>query len=495
MATQMQKVEDRVGMIDNVVIFGMDLLHSRQIDIISYALKKMPDNDLQALFILDHGLSGDVGEYCRATRSAAISLHEIMVQAMESSLKEDNGLSLPAQCWIGFIYTLFHELHHNVALSIARAENMTDEWKKDEEELAKEYASEMVEPCIIDLNAEVPVPDEFPLMDRLLMFMAEELKSNPDSTWAGVQKERIDEGIMFINQADIFDSLVSYMRETTETPEKYEGENPGAVVEIKQAEEMPNLFDQKILPGEQGDLFLPQREITTCTDVAEQAIANTGGDTGAVLAAMAAQVMDEDGDIGDEDDLPPEACADESSEALPGVTPSADPFAPQTTPPQIDTAASVEAVQQSDTIHAPVATGGRDILINFYTRCYQQMFTGGVLEPLHLTDAEKELNAIVTCMVSNPAGSGYIQGDVTQAGYVKGVLYLNGTLPAYDLYLNWGGVRRHMKLIAQNPAKQSKYGEMARNGAKIMWILDADKEGHDSFVAKIINGEYSPCGR
>jgi len=494
----MQKVEDRVGMIDNVVIFGMDLLHSRQIDIISYALKKMPDNDLQALFILDHGLSGDVGEYCRATRSAAISLHEIMVQAMESSLKEDNGLSLSAQCWIGFIYTLFHELHHNVALSIARAENMTDEWKKDEEELAKEYASEMVEPCIIDLNAEVPVPDEFPLMDRLLMFMAEELKSNPDSTWAGVQKERIDEGIIFINQDDIFDSLVSYMRESTKTPEKYEGENPGAVVEIKQTEEMPNLFDQKILPGEQGNLFLSQREITTCADVAEQAIANPGGDTGAVLAAMAAQVMDEDGDIGDEDDLPPEACDDGSQghyedygNDLPGV--SVDPFAPSFTPPSpatVSPEASAAAISQS------VDTGARDVLINFYMRCYQQMFTAGVLEPLHLTDAEKSLDLIVKCMVANPSGEGWIAGDVRTAGYIKGCLYSGGKVSAYDLYLNWGGTERHMKLITQNPEKQSKTAARARAGAKIVWILDADEEdAKKSFKAKIEDGVYTVLGR
>jgi hypothetical protein len=141
----------------------------------------------------------------------------------------------------------------------------------------------------------------------------------------------------------------------------------------------------------------------------------------------------------------------------------------------------------------PVTTGALEILRGLYMRMYNQMFTGGILQELPLTDAEKELGLVVGCVVSSPSGSGWITGDVKLSGYIKGCLYKNGNLPAYDLWINWGGVARHIKMIAQNTEKNSSYAEQARNGAKIVWILDAEKSGNDAFMAKIIGGEYSLC--
>jgi len=584
---EMEKTAER-AMINDVCVFGANLLHPKMLEIIKYALVSEPDEDLQAIFMSTTGPRTNVGQYSHHTRSLVISLPQILEDAVNVMGTDDEvGLSISAHIWFGIIYSLFHELHHNVALAIElRGGNknyldLDDDWHEAEEELAREYAEEKVEEAIIRCKAEVPedIMDIPWIGERAMDYLVKELKDDPD--WVRTIKDRLDNGIVFENKDGAYDSLVEYFKANTEHPEKYETENKGAATEM--VAELPNLFDKKILPGEQRELFPDNLGGSVSPPISEE-------ETKAI-AEMTAEVLNKGKEpMHDDvhDHLPPEATmAPEECGSVRG-----DPFAPEFDPPQatneeglfdwgcwgkfpagvtppgwdeaqerLDKMEKAKAAAQTAAAEQPAQTndpftvqytpqvqeevktfpGGRNaeqfytetgqdtadekmvkvevgykkedgsagyktlypsaeaiatarhILVGMYMRLYQQMFTGDVLTPVMLTDAEKTLGLVIGCSIWDGTKSIYV--DVSKTGTVAGLKYKNGTLPAYDLILNWGGRARRVKMIAQNPEKQSTYGARARAGEKIAWLIEVLPGGNGDFMAKIENGVYSLCER
>lgn len=526
----MQEMEKRPerAMINDVCIFGADLLHPKMVEVIEYALRKEPENNLQAIFISALGPRTRVGQYHHFSRSFVLSLPQIMEDAVHAmGTEEDVGLSVSAQIWIGLIYTIFHEVHHNVALATELGKDgsyleLDEEWHKAEEDLAQEYAEEKVEEAIIECNADVPkdILDIPWIGERVMDFLVSETKEDPE--WVRAVKDRLDNGIVFENKDDIFDSLVEYFRAATQTPEKYEKENKGAAVEM--VSETHNLFDKKILPGEQRELFpknlgesvsppaggegttMPHMKFNGYGQVdpnnPNMWVQDGQIDTPANSSQKGEGPMHDDvhDHLPEEATMAPEECGSVRNDPFaPSYEPAnpvqdepsvakraADPFAANF--PHLAAKAEAAATQST----APVQTATWEILYGLYMRLYQQMFTGDVFTPVMLTETEKAIGLVVGCNTWN--GQQTICADVTKTGAITGLKYKNGTLPCYDLIINWNGQARRMKLLAQNPDKASVPAARARAGAKIAWLIEALPNGQSEYRGCIENGVYSRCG-
>lgn len=572
---------ERHDVINGVHVFNAHLLHEDILTVIKYALVHAPDENLQAIFVNTTGPRSAVGKYDYHTRSFCISLPQIMEDAIDTiSVEKDMGMSISGLIWFGLVYTIFHELHHNVALHLELGTtkaftDLDEDWFEQEESDAIDYAEEMVEEAIIRCNAEVPkdILDIPWIGERVMDFL---VKSLDDPEFVRSVKERLDKGIVFEGKGDIYDSMVEYFKANTKHPEKYETENKGAAIEM--VAENPNLFDKKILPGEQRELFqnnlgggvseqLSEGETEDITRLTKEMISQKGEKPmfddvhdhlppeatmtpeacgtaseddpfGATTPAdVAYQVIEKDIKSGYHG-IPgssPEAVAEFKSrtEPLPGVSnevtdlvqrqmPSKDPFAANFTPPATtgggdfpdgrkvkETLHWVSAANAfNTTVHAqykktdgtvgksthtptPEAVeAAKQIMMGLYSRLHQHMFTNDVYQPLMLTDAEKTLGLVIGYNTWN--GSQVICVDAKQTGAIAGLKYKNGTLPAYDLIINWGGQAKRIKLIAQNPNTASASAARARAGSKITQILEVvDNNGKGEYRSFIENGVYT----
>jgi hypothetical protein len=515
---EMEKIEGRV-MIDNVVIFGANLIHPKMLEVIQYALKKSPEHNLQAIFVSTTGPRDGIGQNLYHAKSFVISLPQIMEDAINVIGSDDDiGLSISAHVWIGQIYTIFHEIHHNVAMKmeLGRGKDFLDlgeEWFSAEEVVATEYAQECIEEAVINCNADVPDIINIPWIgERIMDYLVSEIKDDPD--FVKSIKERLDKNIVFESKNDIFDSLVEYFKAASEYPEKYEKENEGAATEM--VAENPNLFDQKILPGEQRSLFPDNLGGGVSTPNTDEKGGEVGTQATETTNKKGEEPMHDDVHdyLPDEATMDPEECGSVRN----------DPFSPNFTPPantnggdfpggrnaeQFYTETAQETANALNTtveahfkrddgsvgksVHTPTPeanAAAKQVVMGLYQRLHSHMFTGDVYAPMALTDAEKALGLVVGHNTWD--GTKIICVDTTKAGAITGLKFKNGTLPAYDVIINWGGKAKRIKLIAQNPNKASQMAARARAGSKITQILEViGTNGQGEFRAFIENGVYN----
>lgn len=541
---------ERHDEINGVKIYNAHLLHEDILTVIKYALVHEPDEDLLAIFVSPTGPRTAVGKYDYHTRSFCISLPQIMEDAVNAiSTGEDVGLNISAHIWIGLIYTIFHELHHNVALRLELGTTkpflgLDDDWFEQEDILAQEYAEEKVEEAVIKCNAEVPKDImDIPWMgERIMDYLTSSITDDPD--FVRTVKDRLDNGVVFENKDDIFDSLVDYFKAATDTPEKYEEENAGAATEM--VPETPNLFDKKILPGEQLKLLPDNLDGSVSVPLSEGETADIQHLTEEMISQKGEQPMTNDvhDHLPEEATMDPETCGtaselpDEPVQSwagamagknnAPAAVSTSDPFAANfpgsaasadaaggggdfpggrnaeqfytETAQETANAQNVKVEAQykredgsvGRSTHYPAAdatAAAFNVLMGLYQRLHQHMFTNDVYQPLMLTDAEKELGLVIGYNTWN--GSQVICVDAKQTGVIAGLKYKNGTLPAYDIIINWGGHAKRIKLIAQNPNTASASAARTRAGSKITQILEVtDPSGKGEYRSVIENGVY-----
>ena len=86
------------------------------------------------------------------------------------------------------------------------------------------------------------------------------------------------------------------------------------------------------------------------------------------------------------------------------------------------------------------------------------------------------------------------EGDVQwkklypKSGKIRGRTFINGYLPGFDLKIKLGKKLTHYRVVVQNPNTGSSTAQDARNGRKILYILDADR---NCYVWKIAEGKYT----
>jgi len=359
-----------------------------------------------------------------------------------------------------------------------------EKWEESEEELAHEYATEMIEKTIINCKAEVPALEDFPFFREAIPDI---LEMEENQEWKQLHKKRLEDGIVYEDENDIFDSIIDYFISTSEN----DYENRGAPVEIEEKEEkeeepvkiptvQKNLFDTMILAGDARKGLVENTEPTK---------------------EESASVQGNDGD----DDVPWYTNDDNNNQQTGGVmNPFEDGFVTKIQPTVKNTnQAKTQACAMQASIPVPEASevGKLDMLRNIYTRLAEHAhqvcgfsngtFTNpaGVMTPLELTEEEKASNLILGSKTTLADGSiGYADA---KNGKIYGLLFCQGTLPAYDLLVNWAGTARKVRIVMQNAQKNSEYALRARSGERIAWVIDADEEDKSqAFKAKIINGRY-----
>jgi hypothetical protein len=477
--------------IGDVIVFGADKVHSKIIEVFEWALNSTLDHDIQAIFISDKGPRDAVGIYNIHTRSLVISLPQILENCLNIILPdEDNGFALSSNLWVNIIWTFFHEFHHNAATKIKLVGrdvlDIPDEWWKDEEAIASSYAWEKTEEAIIKLEANAPPIDEIPwLGSRAMQYLVECTKTDPD--WVRAIKDRLDFGVAWEGKSIKFKSLVEYFLYSTHTPSKYEKENPGAEMAMVVGEEQPGLFDQRILPGQQAELFGEKPgnvSSPTYERPAEPVVTNPQP-----VAKGGNDVYSGDGI---HDHLPPEAygcdAGDDYDDGL-GYYEDHGNSLPDETEGNPYDAPAVETPAR--TFQKPIETGVRDIMLAFWNRLYDSLFAGHDVATtiVQLTEVEKALNMIIgTCI---PRGKGeYDVDDVFKIGGIRGYYTPKAKVPMYDILIKWNGVNRRFKLIAQNPKKEnSKMAVRASNGEKIAWLIE-DVNGETKWWKVCENGTW-----
>lgn len=484
--TTLVKNPERVT-IGNVIVFGAHLLHPKMLEMFEWGLKNTCENNLQAVFVSNTGPRDRVGNYNIPTQSLLISLPQICENALNESAgtAEDKGFSVNAQIWVGILWTFFHELHHNAAAMWKIKKDgdlsLTKDWWKEQDKLADEYGWNKMEECVIQCDGDVPQLDEIPFVsDVVFEFLTSESVNYPQ--WVRAVKDRMDKGIVFESKGACFDSLPKYFLETTKEPEKFEKENPGAALEMVMEQELPSLFDQRILPGQQGELF--GKKMKSVSDPVVEAENNTinmvKGENNVYSGDNVPNGMDDVHDY-----LPPEAYGNGGEENFDDEVNGPEdyedygrdePVAPQViSPPRFA---------------KPLQTGLKDIIVAFWDRMNEALFSGADVEKtiLPLTETEKALGIIIgTCI---PKGKGaYDVTNVEKIGGIHGYYTPAAKVPMYDVLIKWNGVNRRFKLIAQNPDKNSPYAKRAKAGEKIAWLIE-DIEGETNWRGVYENNVY-----
>jgi len=487
---------------DKVWLFGAELLPESIQRVISYMLKLEKLNNMQAVFISTTGPNDRYGEYCKHTRSFVISLPYAVKKAMEGGV---GGVNVRTQVWVNIMYVIAHEFHHNVAF--VAIPNMDAKEENEEEEIAHLYGLEMYERMIIDCEAEMPERGEFPIFDGLIeAALLNEMKNHEKRDWAREQMRQIKEGIVFQNEKYRHTSVIEYMKDTEDETKKYEKENPGALMEMtaKADSTIPNLFDQHLLPGQQGSL-LPETHAAAAAPSVSTAKTET-----------AFQDNSPKGECMVEDDYP---CDGEEGEwwiekdtGNAFVDGEMDP-PDHSEEDDVEPTPPVVATKPTETFHRPFETGVKpvasstaktettndpSIMRNFWRRLATHMFEHcgfsmgffskpqGVFEPMALTPEEKPFIVSSKTLLRD----GYGHEDVKVTGVIRGQLFKDGNLPAYEILVAWGNKTRTVRLIAQNPNKNSRPAAEAKAGNSIAWVIDVEGFAQPDGTVKNWVGEF-----
>jgi hypothetical protein len=192
--------------------------------------------------------------------------------------------------------------------------------------------------------------------------------------------------------------------------------------------------------------------------------------------------------------------------------------ATQTTPVYNSREEMMRAVAANPTAHQPGHEGGiwygpqeaaRDLCMDVYARLVDHMFAvcghqgdglftnaGSVVAiGMSLSGREIESGLFVSSYTVNLTSMNAVWDDCRKAGGIRGRTFKEGSLPGYDLMINWFGKVRRVRIVAQNPNKSSGVAARARAGAKIAWLIDQDAPNGQGFVGSFENGVYTPCKR
>lgn len=465
MNTKIQKTIDSCKKIGKAYLFGANFIPESIINVIDYALASECDNNVQAIFITNSGPHKAFGEYCKHSRSFIINLNHIIWSALNNAKKNPLGISIPAIITCDIVHTIYHELFHNIAKAVAviRDEDEDENYQVNEDEV-DEYAEYNMEKTIHELQLECVNITTLSGGAELIETLKEEIKNDKKMS---THLTMIEEGIVFENKDCKHLNLSKYLKDTTKYQEIYQSnENAGAEMKMMKVQsEMTNMFDKQIVPGQQMNLF---------------------NSTAPATPANTHQVIYEDDEY---DDSPP---WDDDE-------PIAETLANQMV---VDLPSEEDENEKEVIVNKPQQNINNNLqtIKGLYMKMYDHIFEkcgfingtylniNNIYQPIQLTEAEASL-IIASKTILSDGTTGY--ANASECGnQVAGLLFKDGTVPAYHLLVRWGKRSIKVRLVAQNTARNSEYAARAKAGERIMWLIDYD---NNKFMNKIINGEYLPA--
>lgn len=72
----------------------------------------------------------------------------------------------------------------------------------------------------------------------------------------------------------------------------------------------------------------------------------------------------------------------------------------------------------------------------------------------------------------------------------KGRWFKGGTLRGFDITMNTGAKVVTLRCLEQNPTLTSQYAIQARNGSRIMWVIQLVTTGADNWLGRMQDGEW-----
>ena len=491
--------EDRdIAIIDNVVLFGQSLVHPDMLDAFEHMLKAERNHDLKAIFICPDGPLDKLGEYEDWTRSFCLSLPRILSYTIETEPNRD-GLSLTAGVWLNMIHTFLHELRHNINMNpkmVISAAPKTPEMEEELEEDARLFADLELERLAAKGMIEMPALAEIPWFNtHVMQLLVNEIQAG-EKEWAGAHKQLIDRGVVFEKDDESYTSIREYFKATSQQPDIYEDRMEPVQLQMiaeKEVSKPTNVFDTEVLPGEQMGLF--QKPILE------------GANPETVIVPQEAPK----GESMDVEELEMLDSIDKMEEGDPIVDDVAD-CTVETTVSSVQTpapAAPAPSATPAPVVGADKSMAALAMCMDVYARLVEHMFivsghvangtflnAGAVCTvPMPLSGAEIESGLFASSYTVDVTSMSAVWDDCRKAGGIRGRTFKNGTLPGYDLMINWFGTIRRVRLVAQNPNKDSMVAAKARAGVKIVWLIDQDAPTGQGFVGCFENGVYTPCKR
>lgn len=496
--------EKKIAIIDSVVIFNCDLVHPAMLDVFEYMLKVEHNHNLQAIFISAGGPLGDrLGVYNNFSRSFILSLPKILGYTIETEAQKQ-GMSLTAGVWTNMIHVFLHELHHNVAKATETEVDESSDYLECLEQDAKEYATITLEKLAADGRIEMPGLAEIPWFNTHVMQLLIDEISNGEKEWAGVHKQLIDKELVFEKGNDSYTSIREYFKDTTEMAELYSDKMTGVPLQMSEANQAgspSNVFDQEALPGEQMDMF--KQNFPSFAEVAE----NAG------LKPISEGVNETVAAAPKEGNLTAEELAmiDSVDQTYEGE-PVDDDFPyeePETVTPAPAPAAPAPVATPVPNAPAHITNTAMAMCMNVYARLVNHMFTTcgyvsnglfvgapqAAITPMTLSGEEIASGLFASSYTIDLNTMSPAWDDCGKTGGIRRRTFKNGTLPGYDIKINWFGTIRKVRLLAQNSNKGTPPAIRAQNGAKIAWLIDQDAPSGQGFIGSWENGVWTACKR
>ncbi len=446
------------GKLGGIATFNMHLMPEKMLRLYEQQILWMKEyslvNEVFAIVFKEgtaHKSDSDelvIGCYLPATNTVAIYCGSIMQHAIKT-IKDGGDTSLTTNLWLQMLLTLGHELAHS----------MDDEFQPDEES-ANQIADDSLTAIAKKFDTNFPAPDQLGVFSDPLRTYIDGLRKVDDAE-NQKQVQMYDQQLIW---TDDMGNVIKDMQEFLKLVAAEDGDSTDASW-CSQVQEAP-----PIAANHQTTIIQPITSavpaVTTLSPVTDVTPDNTGFATESVEYPL----------------FEPNPIADPATTFQQPVT----------------TAVEYPVYEITDDMFKESV---RIILMRTYIHIFSKCgFAGtsftnpaGVLEPINLTDIPNADKIIIALDTVNSQGQVIkkapfmtpLPGETRPAGTIKGILYKNGALPAYSLYINPGdGSCMEVKLIPMNPNKcKPNTQELSA------WALRA-QAGH-SIGLIMVNGEMT----
>jgi len=425
---------------------------------------------------------------------ATINLKECFRTAVVAT-QERPELSCLALAWHFVLRCVFHELFH----AWAEHPKVADPNDEVEEEEAEMFSESQVVLMAMLYDIEMPDMEDMGLLTELFHEAVDEhLEADPTNMWAQIQAELFRDGDIYHEGTLVIDSYREFVRSISSRDDDYRwGEKPAAVSAENVAPETPQ--PPKESPTAPSPAPTPSHPVAPPTPPPTPSSPEVDPTPPAPSVSEAPEVHEptvtpteryfDDGPPMPEDEEYFEA---DRGEIMPGPAP-VHVVAPQ----KAFDGPMEEIVSTMQAIYVRLAR-------YMFDKCQWngQGYFGnpaGVLEPVYVGDLPYAEQLLVSCDSLNHKGQ---KAERQIIKHAKGTVFSNSKLPAYVLYVNINGKKCKRVLVPQNADKESKSAKNARNGDRIVWVINGDMSDTDvenaranggrasKFIAMIKNDQY-----
>lgn len=533
-----------------VGIRGAALLPAKMLGIIDWYFNNLdPNAGVMGIVIReDDHPKGFVALSFPWTASYVINVQHLFNRVC-AKLKKEPRLNLAAACWLHLLEAILHETVH-VGMAFAdpaeHEEYLTA--KDDELEEAMELTvKEIARDKMFDLAKAVDIePPPLAEMGMLGALIHAKFIKDQDTKMVKKSTSMLEEGLVYSDlkkdeeDYTIHRTLRSFIRHALAPVDDTGWEDEPNLIKVSFALETGETVEHISQPVQTAEAMTADQQVATAEATTVEAQAPAGGqpvfvgageeteniDMPADQAAVAA-MFTPSGDVENNGTIPMSQQA--TAEAVqPAATTAAQPEVyDKFELPQPVQQAQAQAVANMAAPTQPMAgtplpqlnlTGEviQACMRDIYMRLYATMFrrcgwahnpqtgrfafttTGEVTKSIEIKDIIDRYGAQGLIAEYRAPNENNQDTDYACDGYVRGFVFNNKGVPAFQLALNIGGQRVIRRLVAQNPNKivnnaYSKGAEQAGVGNAIAYIFsmaDNSRPWHERCPAKIVNNDY-----